>query len=272
MGVIYKLDFSSGKSYIGQTVRTLRTRITQHRQAVAAGSLLPVHCAWRAHGEPSVSVLHETDSDADLHDLERQAISQHCTLSPDGYNVSCGGDTAPSKSPDVAAKIAAKAIGRVVREDVKQVIRDKMKLRWQDPEYVARVRSGLLAAQNDVLAKGTSDRAKKLWEKRREAGWVMPESTRAKIGANTRAASAETRAKMSESAKKRGVPAATREKAVLAQKGIKRGPYSQERKDKAAAGIKAAWQDPEKRERLMAARKTAWETRRAKRLKESPPG
>lgn len=105
------------------------------------------------------------------------------------------------------------------------------------------------------------------WVEKRLSGWAMPESTKQKI--RDKVITDEARAKMSESAKKRGMPEGVREKARLATKGIKRGPYSQERKDKAAAGIKAAWQDPDKRERLMAARKAAWETRRAKAKTES---
>lgn len=262
MGVIYKLDFSSGKSYIGQTVRTLRTRIMQHRQAVMAGSLLPVHCAWRTHGEPVVLVLHENDSVPVLHDLERLEIAQHGTIAQGGYNVSCGGDTAPSKSPEVAAKIAEKAKGRNVSEKTKAHLREVMKLRWQDPEYRQKVSDGLAASQRPELSELRSERMRQRWVEKKLSGWTMPESTKQKI--RGKVISEESRAKMSESAKKRGMSAEVWRKSILAQKGVKRGPYSQERKDKAAAGIKAAWQDPEKRERLMAARKAAWETRRAK--------
>lgn len=262
MGVIYRLDFKSGKSYIGQTVRKLRVRIAVHRQSAAAQSMLPVHCAWRLHGEPEVHVIAESDDADELHALEIKAISDQGTRAPGGYNVSHGGETAPSKTPSVAAKIALKATGRVVKQEVREVIREKMKLRWQDPEYVARVRKGLLAAQSPELAKGTADRANKLWAKRKEDGWTMPESTRAKM--REKVFSEETRVKMSESAKRRGPPTKALEASIIANKGRKHGEYSQDRVDKAAAGIKAAWQDPVKRERLMAARKAAWATRKAK--------
>lgn len=266
MGIIYRLDFQSEKIYIGQTVRTLCARIAQHRQAVAFGSTLPVHCAWRLHGEPKISIIAECDDESKLHDLEREFIQNVNTLSPNGYNISLGGDTAPSKSPEVAAKISAKAMGRVVSEDVKATISEKMKARWKDPEYVARVTAGLRAAQNEELSLAISERSKKMWAARKEAGWEMPESTKEKIRA--RVFSDEARAKMSVAAKRRGISPQTRAANIAAIRGVKRGPYSQERKDKAAAGVKAAWNDPEKRARLMAARKAAWETRRAKQKKE----
>jgi hypothetical protein len=268
MGVIYKLEFESGKSYIGQTVRELRVRIAVHRQSVAAGSMLPVHCAWRLHGEPKISVIGECDDVDELHDMERAAIREHFTRAPNGYNVSHGGDTAPSKTASVAAKIAEKAKGRKVRDDVKEVIREKMKLRWQDPEYVERVKAGLRNAQGEELSRKYSERNNKVWAAKKEAGWTMPEATKEKIRAKAKAMTDETKAKMSESAKKRGPPLKALAASLAANKGVKRGPYSQDRKNKAAEGIKAAWQDPEKRERLMAARKAAWVTRKAKMMKE----
>lgn len=263
MGVIYKLDFDSGKSYIGQTVRALSVRIAVHRQAVAAGSMLPVHCAWRLHGEPKIAVIGECSDIDELHNMERAAIKNFGTRAPGGYNVSHGGDTAPSKTPSVAAKIADKAKGRKVRDDVKEVIREKMKLRWMDPEYVEKVKSGLRKAQSEELSQKYSERNNRVWAEKRKAGWTMPEATKEKIRAKANAMTVETKAKMSESAKKRGMSEQFLAAKAKANKS-KKGPYSQERKDKAAAGIKAAWQDPEKRERLMAARKAAWETRRAK--------
>src|SRR5258707_2123341 len=105
---IYRLTFASGKSYIGQTVRALETRMVAHRTQARRGSLLAVHCAWRAHGEPLIEVLGQYDNIEALHAAEITAIQECGTLSPGGYNVSYGGDTAPSTRPEVAAKISAK--------------------------------------------------------------------------------------------------------------------------------------------------------------------
>ena len=113
MYIIYKLLFASGKAYIGQTVRTMNTRIAQHKRSVRSGSLLPVHCAWRKYGEPAISLIAEFDTQEELHAAEKAAIIALGTLAPQGYNVAYGGETAPSKNPDVAAKISAKAAGRV---------------------------------------------------------------------------------------------------------------------------------------------------------------
>src|SRR5512137_1465728 len=107
MYLLYKLVFASGKAYIGQTARTMSVRLAQHRTSVRNGSLLPVHCAWRKHGKPDITVVAEFNTQDELHAAEKAAIIAVGTLVPNGYNVAYGGETAPSKNPDVAAKIAS---------------------------------------------------------------------------------------------------------------------------------------------------------------------
>lgn len=257
MGCIYKLTFRSGKSYIGQTVRSLTTRITAHRNAASTGSTLAVHCAWREHGSPSVQVLVDSDDATDLHRMEMQLIADHGTRSPGGYNISEGGDTSPSKSPDVAAKIALKATGRKWSEEKKLQMAQSMRERWKDPEYRARVSASLSSGWTDERRVAVGKRLSAI-----SAGRKLSHETKQKL--REKIVSDETRHRMSEAAKRRGPPTKAQAASVRKLKGAKLGPYSEERKMAAAAGVKAAWADPEKRERLVAARKAAWETRRAK--------
>lgn len=241
--------------------------MTAHRNAANAGSLLAVHCAWREHGEPNIEILVQTDDQEQLHKLEIALIAEHRTISPNGYNISEGGDTAPSKTPEVAAKIAAKAIGRKWSEEKKLQIAEAMRKRWEDPKYRASVISGVNKANtsHEVSAK-RSKSAKSVWEKKKTDGWEYPESARQKL--KGRVFSDETRARMSSSAKGKIISAETREKMGAASRGVSRGPYDAERKASIAAGVKASWQDPEKRERLLEARKRAWETRRTNKIKD----
>ncbi len=227
MGCIYKLTFNSGKSYIGQSMRALNIRINAHRTAAARGSMLPVHCAWRAHGEPSIEVVCEVDTQDDLHDAEIALIASLGTLSPSGYNVSRGGDTAPSKNPEVAAKIAAKAIGRKWSEEKKLQLSDALRVRWQSEEYQAKVSAGLRESFASPEAKEKlSKRSVKAWQERKESGWTMPESTKEKM--RGKVFTEETRAKMS-----------------AAAKGRPKAPRSVETRAKLSASSKAAGQDPE---------------------------
>lgn len=260
MFILYILHFASGKRYVGQTTKSLAMRFAQHKQAAAAGSQLPVHCAWRKHGEPSPFVLAECPSQEELHAAEIRAIKALGTMAPHGYNVGIGGETAPSKTPSVAAKIAAKAKGRLHSDETRANLSDGLRARWLSPEYRAAVSAGQQAALTDERRAFLSACSKAFWEKRKAEGWVMPESQRKKIAAKV--ISDDARAKMSASAKKKIVSEEARKNMSAAMAGRVVGPYSEERKKNAAAGVKAAWQDPEKRARMMAARKTAWETRR----------
>lgn len=269
MHTLYRLTFSSGKCYIGQTTRKLKTRLSQHRQSAMRGdSQLPVHCAWRKYGEPAIDVIGEYGSDEELHQAEISAIESHGSLTPSGYNVSYGGDTAPSKSPSVAAKIAEKATGRRHTEDVKIVMSDGLKERWKSDEYREKVSAGLKATWDDDRRKATSDRAKSLWEKRKSEGWEMPESQKEKL--KNRKFSDETRQKMSDSAK-----------------GKKKAPRSKETCDKLSSSVAESWKDPDissrrasaisdahkaryanmteaERLELSEIRKRSWQTRRLK--------
>lgn len=231
MHTLYKLSFSSGKCYIGQTTRKLKTRISQHRQSAIRGdSQLPVHCAWRKYGEPEIEVVGEYGSDEELHQAEIQAISEHQSLSPSGYNVSFGGDTAPSKSPSVAAKIAEKAKGRKHSDEVKTGLSDGLKERWKSEEYRSKVSTGLKATWSDERRKATSERMKAFWDKRISEGWEMSESHKVNLRGVRR--SEETRRKMSESAI-----------------GKKKAPRSAETRGKIAKNTSESWSDPEVRSR-----------------------
>lgn len=237
--LLYRLTFSNGKSYIGQTVRGMNIRLAQHRTATNRGSSLAVHCAWRKYGEPSVSIIGEYDSADALHAAEIAAIQNYGTLSPMGYNVGLGGETAASKSPTVAAKISEKAKGRKIdntprRQEIAREL-------WQSDDYREAQSLSQKASWSDredrrALA---SARTKAMWVKRKADGWVMPESTKAKLA--KKAVSEETRAKMSAAAKRRGAPK-----------------LSAEARAKLSQRAKEAWQNPELTERRVASIKAAY--------------
>lgn len=269
MHTLYKLTFKSGKCYIGQTTRKVRIRFTQHRAAANRGSKLPVHCAWRAHGEPDLLVIGEFDSHEDLHLAEIEAIASHNTLSPNGYNVSFGGDTAPSKNPDVAKKISDRAKGRKHSET--STWSNAVKARWEDEGSRDRMLDGMRASwDNEERRKAASERIKAMWAKRKEEGWTMPESTKKKLA--DRKVSDDTKAKMS-----------------AAAKGKKKAPRSETTRGKLAEATAKAWKDPEassaraeairvallarhanmteeERRKFSEDRKRSWETRRMKQL------
>lgn len=238
MFTLYKLRFSNGKVYIGQTTRALKLRVSQHRQAMRAGSDLPVHCAWRVLGEPVVSALSTHEGQEQLHAAEIAAIFAFSSIVPGGYNLGFGGETAPSKTPAVAAKIAEKARGRSHSPEVLLRIAETSKAHWADPEYRAKVTEAVRASMTPELHARLSDRSKADAVKRKAAGWTMPKG--AMHGNFGRAFSEETRAKMS-----------------AAAKGKPKAPRSPETRAKFSANAAASWADPEIRARRSAAIKAA---------------
>lgn len=241
MHILYKLVFASGKAYIGQTVRDMSTRITQHKRSVKSGSLLPVHCAWRKYGDPEVFVLAEFETHDELHAAEREAIIAVGTLAPQGYNVAYGGDTAPSKNPEVAAKIAEKATGRKYA-DVSSWV-DASTRRWKDEEYRKKVSDGLKASWNDERRAKRSEQVKSWWDDRKAAGYAMSDETKQKLAYER---SEETRKKMSDSAKSR-----------------KRTLRNDETKEKISGKTASSWKDPVIREKRLTAMKLAREKRKS---------
>ena len=241
MYILYKLVFASGKAYIGQTSRTMNKRMTQHRRSVRKDSLLPVHCAWRKYGEPEISVVAEFDTQDELHAAEKAAIIALGTLTPQGYNVAFGGETAPSKRQEVRDKIGTKQRGKKFADT--SAWSNALKELWKDADYRQKVSDGLKAAWTDEKRVNRSNFIKDVWEKRKEAGYLMSEETKQKLAAYER--TPETRAKMSESAKAR-----------------KRTARDDSTKQKIAGKTASSWQDPEIRAKRLASMQLAREKRK----------
>lgn len=121
MATIYLLTFPNGKKYVGQTTQVLAERLWQHKSAIQHRKHnIVLYRAWEAHGDPEVAVLHECAVE-ELNDLEIQAIKDHGTLVPNGYNLSPGGGQF-SVSYATRVKMAAAKRGRFVSQET----RDKL--------------------------------------------------------------------------------------------------------------------------------------------------
>lgn len=221
MFTLYRFTFSSGKVYIGQTTRPLKVRVSAHRAGAKRGSLLAVHCAWRQYGEPVVDVIGVFASQDELNAAECATIVALNTLSPNGYNISRGGDMAPSTNPEVAAKISAKAKGRK-HENTETWARSSRE-KWKSEEYRQKVFDGVARSWTAERKAIVTAAINAMWAKRKAEGWTMPETTKEKL--RKKVFSAETRAKMSDSAKKR-----------------KREPVSDATRQKHSEQMKQLWQ------------------------------
>lgn len=179
MGELYRLDFASGKSYIGVTRHTAAFRFAHHKRAAKKSSKGIVYNVWRRDGEPRLVVLAVVDN-RDLYETERRAVAVFGTRYPLGYNMTDGGDVPPSLSPEVAQKIAMKLRGRTVPAEQRLRQSEAMRGRKRAPESVAR---SALARRGQIVSLET--RAKQ---------------AAAKLGTKR---TAEVRAKMSEAQRKR---------------------------------------------------------------------
>jgi hypothetical protein len=227
--IIYLLTFASGKKYLGQTIKSLKTRLNNHRQNMRLGSTLPVHNAWRAYGEPVVEVLERCESQDALNAAEIRLISERNLLVPNGYNLAAGGMNGPMHEL-TRAKISAKATGRLYSDEAKARVSAASLLKWQSQEYREKVRAGVDAsftperrAHLSVVAKAFHTGRKKTPEHvAKMANRVFTDEARANMSASAKARvraphSAETKARIQKAAKEAWVERKNRSKRELNQ-------------------------------------------------------
>lgn len=115
--IIYKVTHTTtGKVYIGQTVRTLAKRKAEHLNAANNYSEtkrpMLIHAVIRIHGsgEFTWEVIETCSSLAELNEREKHHIAKQNSLVPFGYNQTTGGYMDGSMAVDVRAKIAASMV------------------------------------------------------------------------------------------------------------------------------------------------------------------
>lgn len=131
-GILYKLTFPNGKSYIGITKHSIEHRIKIHVRASRCGRKLAIYNAIRKYGEDSfeVQVFAMAHPD-DLPSLEIDAIREHGTFGINGYNLTAGGEGTLGRSFTVSEETKAKIskatkgrIGTPISQETKQKLRD----------------------------------------------------------------------------------------------------------------------------------------------------
>ena len=93
-GRIYKITNKvNGKLYIGQTIYPLSYRYTNHLSDARNGRGYAMASAIRKYGEKNfkIELIEECDEDQ-LNDLEIKYIKKYNSVTPNGYNLTHGGD------------------------------------------------------------------------------------------------------------------------------------------------------------------------------------
>jgi group I intron endonuclease len=84
----------TGKEYVGQTVRSLNERWSEHCRPSKIKKCTALHNAIAKYGRDAfvISLLDETDDLDELNKLEAHHIASRRTLVPVGYNLTTGGN------------------------------------------------------------------------------------------------------------------------------------------------------------------------------------
>lgn len=203
MAELYILTSPNGKQYIGVTSKTAQWRFARHRSNALAGLTFcaALHCAMRKYGPENFSVKTLVVGDWNyVLGLEQMAISLYETMSPNGYNLREGGQFAAmsQETKDKISKLAKERHENDPEQGQKHSIR--MLGRKHSPETIAKM----------IQTRGTKE-----WKAKARAahlGKKFSEERKAKMRKaqqNREPISEESRQRMSEAAKKRGVPRST---------------------------------------------------------------
>ena len=186
MGVLYKLDFINGKSYIGITSKTAEERFFRHSENARMGKIqYAIYKAWRKHGPPTLSVLAVLE-EHELADTEIRAIAVYNTTLPNGYNSTYGGQL--GATPESAKKISKALIGHKKKPESIEKQRQKMigreppnKGKPMSEEQKAKLRAAAIRQFSDPAAREAA-RQKSMGNTNRRGYKMTPEE----LAAHTR--------------------------------------------------------------------------------------
>jgi len=216
MGYIYILTSTSGKSYIGQTIRPIHIRLEEHRKGKSIGCRA-IYNAIQFYGWDAFDIDWYYCPDEDLNKHEELMVEVFGTLSPGGYNLREGGGSNGKHSEETKQKISESKTGeknhwygKTHTEETKQKMSEAQlgeKSHWYGKMHTEEIKQKISEA---LLGKTASDETKQkmseaqLGEKHPMWGKHHTDETKqkmseAQLGKTT---SDETRQKMSEA--KRG--------------------------------------------------------------------
>lgn len=117
MGFIYRLTSPSGKSYIGQTIRSIEERFKQHQYPDS--ECVAISRAIQKYGWENIKKEWREVPDDELNFYEEMIVALLGTLSPGGYNLREGGGSRGSLCEDTKQKITMSLIGKTRTEETK---------------------------------------------------------------------------------------------------------------------------------------------------------
>lgn len=234
MGTVYKLDFASGKSYVGITTRSVAHRLGQHRGAAKRGDAALVYRAWRKYGEPSVFIIEEDVPAHELLSAEAQYVNLFDTQRPKGYNSTPGGDAVAAKQPEIRKKISDTLRGHKLSPETRAKIGAAHRGRTLPAEQRAKIgathqgmkRSAEARANMSIAQRGrtlSAEHRAKIGAAHRGRKLELSDVDRAfrSVAALGRQHTEESKRKIGAAHKGKIIPAEMREKLAAANRGKK---------------------------------------------------
>jgi len=103
-GIIYKISSPSGKVYVGQTVRSFKKRMQEHRQETSCCTFIK-RAIDKYGDEMKYEIVEENVPQEQLDEREIYWIKELNSLAPDGYNLTTGGQSSKEYSQELKDKI-----------------------------------------------------------------------------------------------------------------------------------------------------------------------
>ena len=251
-GVIYKVtNLLNGKVYVGQTIRSLNTRIKCHKESKHA-----LGAAFRKYGMENfrISVIDNAEDRQSLNEKEIFWIKFFKCFSKAGYNLTSGGDAPAEYAPETCAKISASKLGK--KRTPEERARMSVAALNRSPEAKANVAASKKNISNETRAKqSVSHTGKK----------QSTETVAKRIAANTgRKRTPEFCARHSEETKRRSTPEV---RAGISARMMGNNPSPEIRaKMSESAKARAQAMSPEVRAEMTAKTKATWARKAAAKL------
>ncbi len=232
MAELYVLTSPNGKQYVGVTSKTAQERFARHKSNAFAGLTysIALYGAMKKHGPDNFSVKTLVIGDWDyILGMEQDVISLYNTMAPNGYNLREGGQFA--------------AMSQETKNKLSKLIKERYE---NDPEMGQRHSARMLGKKHspETIAKMIQIRGTKEWKAKSRAAHLGNKASpqtlinMSKAQQNRKPISEESRQRMSEAAKKRGISRVTIE---AAKKANRKKVFSAEERLEWSVRNKAMW-------------------------------
>lgn len=135
MGCIYKVtNCINQKSYIGLTINDAETRFKKHKSMIYSNGCSALYEAFKKYGVENFTIetICFSSNKKELMSLEKHYISELNTVSPNGYNLTSGGENC-KVTDETKKKISKSLKGRKIKWAEK--VSSGVKKLWENEEY-----------------------------------------------------------------------------------------------------------------------------------------